>query len=686
MDPVTGAITIFDCRTGASGNGESFNVCEPFFVQQTSGINGTAVLGAPLQLNASGHSVLDNLLWWMLIPMQELTGAAVQPDPTSVPIPGLTDAEPASGPSVIGNTLYYGTQHGNVMCVDITNMPQNGSQATLYKSDGTLRAVETPALFSAASQGAVNQAISSPPVGTTDVVVSSSPQGISALDNGLTMITDANRLIQVDSQVNAVLNIDSTTTQTLVGGPLANTGQIASTKISLSRPNTAIHDSVNTFVVADSGNNRVMETNAGGIVSWEIHNFNNGLGFLRPGDPVTLNHPTDVQMYTISTNGPISFTSPITNTTFTAPSGAYYSVHYLIADSGNFRAIEIVDIYNANGVPITMSSGASTVTMLRQLVFVTQTLAEQNKSLRYRTVQQFVAPNGNLYQASIVDNDAVGGVDPLNNPTLASNPPLDAPGGSVLIVQRTGGVGDGTLVSKLTGIYDPNYPGGPRHAKITGPTFFKEYTAPGGTLHYLLCDANGCYDLLPPSTAAPIPNAQNGEAVVTWALYSTDYQIMTGRPLQAASMERLGKADYMPATNLFYPHYLITNRYTGSDNVVNQFGNGNTSPLIKNVSSGQIRGEVVEVRGDIYYYGLANAAPFPAGYRSAPLYVNNGAGKLLQQQVGFTGIVWMAPRETWNQTIPANNPPPIRRSIGSLATTGTSSYILEQPTYADRPY
>jgi hypothetical protein len=714
VDSVTGAITIFDCRShgtnatfnGNTANGESFNVCEPFSVQQVGGSNGgqPAILGATLQLNAAGNSVLDNLLWWMIIPMQLGQGPSSLPafaNVLGIPnIPSLIDVQPAGGPSVIGNTLYYGTVYGDIICIDLTNMPQNGSQATLFKSDGTLRAQMTPALTSQynvtyppAMATTVNQPVVSPPVGTTDVVVSSTPNGITALDNGLTLITDEDRLLQVDHLVNAVLSIDSTQTQSVVGGSLAGNGQIASTKISFARPSKAIHDTVGTFVVADSGNNRVIETNSGGVITWEIHSFNNGLQYLRPGDPLTLNHPTDVQMYTLAGNGLISFTSPLTNNTYSY-NGSYYSVHYLVADSGNSRAIEIVDIYDGNGNPVVMtSSGGPNVIMQRQIVFVTNTLSEQNKSLRYRTVQQFVDPTNTLYQASIVDNVATGGSD-LTNTAPVVGTQVDAPGGSVLIVTRTGGANDGALVSRITGIYDPNLN---QHFKLSGPTFFKEYTAPGNTntpVHYLLCDANGCYDLVPVTQKNPVPAAFNGEAVVTWALYSADYEVMTGRPLRAASIERLGKADYNAVTNLFYPHYLITNRYTGDDNVVAHFGLGLAGGPLANVSNGQIRGEVVEVRSDIYYYGLnGGSQPYLSGYRTpaAALYQVSqvtGFNILSPQNASMSAIVWMAPKETIFPSVPplGTAAPPIKRSIGSLTTTGTSSYILEQPSFADRPY
>ncbi len=66
---------------------------------------------------------------------------------------------------------------------------------------------------------------------------------------------------------------------------------------------------------------------------------------------------------------------------------------------------------------------------------------------------------------------------------------------------------DGALVSKITGIYNPAYPGGPVRLSIRrspARRTSKEYTAiQAASLHYLLCDANACYDLLPPTHRGP---------------------------------------------------------------------------------------------------------------------------------------------------------------------------------------
>ncbi|MFX8676865.1 hypothetical protein ABTM32_22765, partial [Acinetobacter baumannii] len=67
-------------------------------------------------------------------------------------------------------------------------------------------------------------------------------------------------------------------------------------------------------------------------------------------------------------------------TTYSSAGGYYYAIHYLIADSGNYRALEVVDAYDANGniLTVTPSGGGTAIPMYRQVVFTTRTLAEQN--------------------------------------------------------------------------------------------------------------------------------------------------------------------------------------------------------------------------------------------------------------------------------------------------------------------
>gem|GEM_PF-3385143 len=675
-DHTSSTFTIYDCKQGRFA--ESINLALPFQVY-SSGAQGNNPIG-PLQTNAAGYGLLDNLLWWMVVPMeQSITGIL---NPQAPPVASLSsdllDVQPASGPTVIGNSLYYGTQHGHVASVDLTNMPQDGSQATLFAQQNTAlsRIHTTPALWDTTANAAIDQAIVNPPVGTTDVVVASSPFGLTALDNQLTLITDNNRLIEVNHLAQASWALDATQTQTLVGGTLNGNGAIASAKISLARPTKATNDTLNTYVVADTGNSRVMQVNKGGIVGWEIHSFNDGMHFLRPGDAQILNSPTDVQTYTLVGNGVISFTSPVTGNTFSY-NGYYYSYHYIIADSGNSRVVELVDVYDANGNVVNVSGPGGNVPLSRQLIYVSQSVAEQSKALRYRTVQQFQYPAVGTLLAVVADNTALGGPDPGNTNTVVGQGAVDGNGASVLVFSRSG-ANSGTLVSKFTALYDPKRN---THTPIAGPTFYQVYAASDGTFHALLCDANGCYDLYQTGTIANVPS---NEAAISWALYSTDYLYMTGRPLRASSIQKLGQSDYYQATNRFYPHYLITNRYSGDDNIQAAFG-----PGLVNVSSSQVRGEVFEVRSDVYF----NNAAYPSGYASGSsgyypsrLYKVSdatyvlGPGYLLANS-GPSAIVWMAPKET----IPiGTTPSPIKRTIGDAASAGTSSFILEQPTYSER--
>ena len=64
---------------------------------------------------------------------------------------------------------------------------------------------------------------------------------------------------------------------------------------------------------------------------------------------------------------------------------------------------------------------------------------------------------------------------------------------------------------------------------------------------------------------------------------------------------------------------------------------------------------------------------------AAKLYTN--VGQMLVPNSTTTPIVWMTPKETIS-SVP--NLVPIKRAIGS-ASGGTSSYILEQPAFSQRP-
>ncbi len=685
VDTDSGTIHIIDAHPASSGTagGDSFNTALPVYVD-VAGTQSTTPVTNP----KTGYGPLDNLLWFMVIPTSGVSNG------TSFVVPPMFGG-PASGPSVIGSSLFFGTMTGQVAAIDLPTSVSTGGQQELFARSST-----NPGLYDfnqpyvhvqVAQTNTTNgnpliQPIYNPPAGTSNLLAVGTPNGLSGLENEITLIADASRLLEVDTAGNAVWEMGGSNSTRIVGGPLidpsTDPGQIVTQKVKLARPNVAYPTQLNNFTIVDTGNSRVLQVDLGGNVSLEIHAVQNDMRFLQPGEPLTLNQPTDVQSYTESGVG-ISLTNNETGVTFTYP-GAYYATHNIIADSGNYRVLEVVSAYNAaNGQPIVMTgSDGTSATMQQQVVFVTRSLQEQNQHFRYRTVQQFVDTSGatpQTYLIAAVNSESQAATNPNTQQVgIGADQNVPGQGGSLMAIWRNptqAGVKDGdvaVIINSIT-LADPtgailqDANGKPVHQPISNPTWFKEFQT--GTynsqtqqwgqvqIHYLLADDNGVYVL------RPDPN--NG-AVVEWMLSSADYLRMTGRPLRAASIQRLTEADFDPTFNVFRPHYLITNKYSGTDSIMQTFGN--PSNVTQN---GEIHGEVFEVRSLDYYHG---------GYQTvgAALYAMNGALARNPQ----SAIVWMAP----NETIPANGSTgPIKRSIGST-TTSTYTGVFDEPAFSSRPF
>ena len=103
------------------------------------------------------------------------------------------------------------------------------------------------------------------------------------------------------------------------------------TSLELNRPSSVYELTANDYLVADTGNNRCVRFDRGAKVIWELTKFyqDSANPLLRPGEPDTLNQPTSVQVR--------SYTDSSGNTI----------VQYLVADTGNFRIVEISDVYDS---------------------------------------------------------------------------------------------------------------------------------------------------------------------------------------------------------------------------------------------------------------------------------------------------------------------------------------------------
>ncbi|CEK20611.1 hypothetical protein CWRG_02893 [Chthonomonas calidirosea] len=634
---------------------DAFNTALPIFIS----LGNTGVRQAIYGSN--GFGPLDNLAWYLLIPT-----FGVQATPL-----------PASGPTVAAQTLYYGTVDGRIAAVDL-NAAQQGKIS--------VRVITT--LTNPSNGSPLTQVVINPPAAAQGIVAVGSGAGIAALNNQLTVVADANRILEVDAGGNAVWSLNTTQAVSVNG----NT--ISAVRVPFRQPSSLSQLGEGNYVVADSGNNRVVVFDPSGTVLQEITTFNNDIQALRPGEPLALNHPTDAQIYTDSqTNGTITILSRITGVTYTY-TGPYYAVHYVIADAGNYRAIEIVDVFNPNtGQYIQLqpnNANYPAVTMYHQVIFTTRSLGEQNGSFRYRTIQQFVDPT-NPNQI-----DMVAAVSDVSLPTVSGGQTVADPlsnqeslGGALMILSRYSYFGpngntDGNVIASLSQLKLYNAQGQfVSYVPVSNPVFFRAfpYTDPktgNRTIHYLLADNAGCYELA--------PDADGKNLDIVWQLTDADYYYLTGRHLHAVSIQRLPQADYSPVLGRFVPHYLITNAYTGPDNVVEAFGN------YPNVRDGEVHGEVFEIRGIDYYATATGPDGIYNGYQNAGRLYAPGPGPApFQNQTLLLGnplscIVRMVPHETLIQTDAVGNllQLPILRSI-SFTGSNASSFTLQDPKASLQP-
>lgn len=165
--------------------------------------------------------------------------------------------------------------------------------------------------------------------GTVEV---SGPNGIVNFQTEMTLVTDHNRLLGLDADGDAMFAVDSTDNNISYQPQGVNPPtQTATTSIPLNRPTDVTQLSTDRYLLADRGNNRCVEIDRNGDILWELSKFADSYGLLAAGDPLTLNDPSSVQIWRDSCQ----------------------NVHYLIADSGNYRIVDVVDTFtNGDTSPV----------------------------------------------------------------------------------------------------------------------------------------------------------------------------------------------------------------------------------------------------------------------------------------------------------------------------------------------
>jgi hypothetical protein len=278
-----------------------------------------------------------------------------------------------SGPRLVGDYIYFGANNATTVAIladpqRIGLLPTPVSRLIAATSDYRL----VQYMPSAAGSPTIA------PAGTDKYLVTASATGFEGLAYNSIIVADGNRLIELDPSGNAAWTLDSTDEESqtqaanqAVGG--VNIQLPSFTTVQLNRPSTVTQLTSGDYLIADTGNNRVVQVDRSGNVltqvtdsyghqmstellssagNYEIHgsqiplnleisSFNDPLGIVPVGEPLTLNQPTSVVTwltyeYANGVGATNSYPTQI-------------NAHYLIADTGNNRLVDIVDRYTETG-------------------------------------------------------------------------------------------------------------------------------------------------------------------------------------------------------------------------------------------------------------------------------------------------------------------------------------------------
>ena len=232
--------------------------------------------------------------------------------------------------------------------------------------------------------------------------------------------------------------------------------------------------------------------------------------------------------------------------------------HYLVADSGNHRVIEVTDTLDPNGVLVPGQE--------HLLAFSTHTYDKDNRRFRYGSASYFDIPGVGLRVAALVTNTRVS----LNAASTSLGPVSgDAPGGSILLFDTAPGAANGQVTNGFTSFQVAGTPN--VVLPMRNPRFLSVYTPPSlgnPPFSFLYADDNGAFDL---SYAGGVFTTILGSL----AFGKADYQAMTlpinngltpirggltnALPFVPTCVQRIGTTI---VSNVSTPRYLITQSHS----------------------------------------------------------------------------------------------------------------------------
>ncbi|MCC6484099.1 MAG: hypothetical protein IT209_04555 [Armatimonadetes bacterium] len=561
---------------------------------------------------SADSTAFSNLKWYYVAYMPE-----VPPVANCTLGPGSRDASRAvSPPTVLGEYVYFGTASGHIYAVKTNATPSRGKQVfgvdTNYHrqwecAGSTGLNPGGQASTDVVWQEAVSRSgLVRPLAGAGGLLAAVSDTGIAVFDSPGTLIVDNNRILEVDAGAKIVWSIDGTYDQKTHGMDFvtAPTG-LSVKKTPFARPSVARFTDQNNLLICDTGNNRIVQCDRAGQTLLRIRDFEDPRNLLPSGAPKSLNGPVDVRMWQgVEPDPALEINPPMA-----------YVYHYLVADRNNYRILDLVVRYDANGNPLP-SPGTPALTPDQDPPVILNWVSASGsygRKLMYESAQVFPRDNqGNMDVLALVSNYTTNAqYDP--NTGVTDPAPAQGEGGAIVELdygQVSGPAGSvkwtyhqpGKIIGEIRAINDNG-----AQRKLVNPRFFERTFSRNGSRD-IICDRAGVWEL---DTSA----AANGIAPVLWSYPGEAYRTVRGVPLLASS------AKVLPNGNC-----LISNEYTGLGASGNDF-----------------HGEVFEVQR----LDASGQPQVPAP------------------------IVWSAP---------AVKPD----AFGQPQQVIEGSYILEQPTFADR--
>lgn len=475
----------------------------------------------------------------------------------------------SSSPVVMGDVMYMGCSNGMLASLDLEKtiqIPVSGLEKppTYLWAESVMNDPHPP--------GDPALAVLATVAGSHGMLAVTTSEGLSVLYNPVSLVADSNRLLEIDAAGRVMWTCDSTSgfasTWAVSGSSGATAGPAhGAVDVPFNRPSVARRTPQGGIVVADTGNNRIVYIDKGGGQMWQVTDFvepdprmfPSGSRPIPPllaeGSSLELDKPTDVTAWmTIEADDYDDSNSPV-----------HPVFHFLIADSGNYRVLEIASRYDPR------------VNAYRNVLLKVSKNLEEGKRYRYMTARPIAyGPIGTYPNAPTVPTLIACAVSNQD----ARQADLGGAGGALVKLDWT----NGAPSAPINAIPLDNPAGG---KQLVNPAFYtRQFVSSMTDYAEIAIDARGVH-------IARTQMDASGNKVTTIGSYLiSDHADAVVNPLTGMVVGVYPKP-LAPSYAQFLPngHVLVTNKATGFEHHWNMG--------MSRVDKGPFSGEIFEIVFDV---------------------------------------------------------------------------------------